>query len=296
MKRLLILLAAITVLYSCKSENNNITPNNKAAILLVHFGTTHANTRSLTIDSLNSRVAHSFPEYDVFEAYTSRIIIKHLKKDGIEKLTPQQALEKLHASGYSKVIVQPTNIISGKENQTLKTEIESVRPLFTEIKIGKPLLFSIEDSFEVVKILAQRNKTSEPNHHVLFVGHGTDDPATALYSQTDYIFKTSGHTNYHVATIEGFPAMENAISLLKEHKAKKVTLAPFMFVAGDHAVNDISEEWKAAIEEAGFNVALNIEGLGQIPQIQDIFIAHIIDAINKEDENLLNMKNDILKN
>lgn len=48
-----------------------------------------------------------------------------------------------------------------------------------------------------------------------------------------------------------------------------------MFVAGDHAKNDIAGEWKEALEKEDFTVNARLEGLGQVPEIQDIFIEHI---------------------
>jgi len=297
MKKILILVAMMALVLGCKKGNNSTSSedNGKTAILMVHFGTTHDDTRALTIDAINAKVKETFKEYDVFEAYTSRIIIKKLKERGIEKQTPQQVLDKLYSDGYKKVIIQPTNIISGKENQALRAEAERAGIMFSDIRIGKPLLFSIEDALAVTGVLAERHKTDSPEHHVLFVGHGTDDPATALYSQADYMFKATGHKNFHVATIEGFPSFENAVQALKEGGAETVTLVPFMFVAGDHAVNDISEDWKKNLEEAGFKVGLCIEGLGQVPEIQDIFIQHIKYAMDNPEEDFLQKKNDYLK-
>ncbi|MBR3302860.1 MAG: sirohydrochlorin cobaltochelatase, partial [Bacteroidales bacterium] len=57
--------------------------------------------------------------------------------------------------------------------------------------------------------------------------------------------------------------------------AKQVTLVPFMFVAGDHAVNDIANDWKDELQEAGYKVELNIEGLGELPQIRDLLLKHL---------------------
>ena len=48
-----------------------------------------------------------------------------------------------------------------------------------------------------------------------------------------------------------------------------------MFVAGDHADNDISVDWKQALEKEGFTVSVRMEGLGQIPEIQQMFIDRI---------------------
>ena len=47
---------------------------------------------------------------------------------------------------------------------------------------------------------------------------------------------------------------------------RRVRLVPLLFVAGDHARNDIAGEWKEALEK---------EGLGEIPEIQDLYLSHI---------------------
>ncbi len=297
MRRLFIIIAALSVLLSCRQENTSKenTPEPKAAILMVHFGTTHDDTRALTIDAINQKVKDSFPECDVFEAYTSRIIIKRLKERGIEKQTPSQVLERLIAEGYKKVYIQPTNIITGKENKTLGLEVGKVRDKFTDVRIGKALLYSLEDTREVVAILTERHRQSSADAHVLLVGHGTDDPGNALYSQTDYMFKSQGHANFHVATIEGFPEFDDALAQLQKQKARKVTLVPFMFVAGDHAANDISQDWKKSLEGNGFQVDVKMEGLGQIPEIQDIFIRHLNAAIESGDDDFLRTKDSYLK-
>ena len=93
------------------------------------------------------------------------------------------------------------------------------------------------------------------------------------------MFKANGLTNYHVGTIEGYPTFDTVLAQLKQGKAKSVTLVPLMTVAGDHATNDISVEWKENFEKAKLNVSLSIEGLGQIPEIQNLFIEHIQDAM-----------------
>lgn len=49
---------------------------------------------------------------------------------------------------------------------------------------------------------------------------------------------------------------------------------PFMFVAGDHANNDIAVDMRAELEGRGYNVSLFMQGLGQNPNIQKIFIEH----------------------
>lgn len=52
-------------------------------------------------------------------------------------------------------------------------------------------------------------------------------------------------------------------------------LNPFLFVAGEHAKNDIAEDWKNDLEKEGYEVEVSMKGLGQISAIQDRFIAHL---------------------
>ena len=94
MRYILTFLTAVMLIAGCSTNEDGVKDNGKTAILMVHFGTTHDDTRALTIDAINQKVKDSFPECDVFEAYTSRIIIKRLKERGIEKQTPSQVLEK----------------------------------------------------------------------------------------------------------------------------------------------------------------------------------------------------------
>lgn len=63
-----------------------------------------------------------------------------------------------------------------------------------------------------------------------------------------------------MGTIEGYPTFDTMLAQLKAGKAKRVTLVPFMFVAGDHAKNDIAGEWKERLEKEDFIVSTQLEG------------------------------------
>ena len=247
-------------------------PGDKAAILMVHFGTSHEDTRELTIDAINNKVKATFQELEFREAYTSRMIIRKLNEQGTVKLNPLDALLKLRGDGYTHVIVQSTHIIEGVEMESLRRDVASVKDFFKEVRIGNPLLYSVEDAEAVVSLFAA-NKPQKGN--VVLVGHGTYTPATATYAMIDYMFKTQGLTTFHVGTVEGYPTYETVLAQLKNSKTKQITLIPFMFVAGDHARNDIAGEWKESLEKEGFKVDVSMKGMGEIPAIQDIFISHI---------------------
>lgn len=268
----------------------NLHSGDKIALLMVHFGTTHGDTRTLTIDAINQKAREQFPQMEIREAYTSRIIMRILNKRGIRKLNPVEALAQLKAEGYTHVIVQSTNIIDGIEMESLRKNLDLMRPLFKEIRLGMPLLYSPEDYKQVIDCLAEKGQEKT---FTILVGHGTYTPATAQYAMLDYMLQAEGHTDFAVGTVEGYPTFDNAISRAQaKKKIKQVQLIPFMFVAGDHAKNDIAGDMKEALEKKGYKVSVRMEGLGENPAIQQIYIDHInfiikhkqIDIVDKKKE------------
>lgn len=156
---------------------------------MVHFGTTYDDTRTKTIDAINAKAKEAFPQMEMREAYTSRIVMRCLKARGIEKPNPLEALLKLLGDGYTHVIVQSTNIIEGVEMESLRRDVASVARFFKEIRVGNPLLYSVEDAEAVVDILG----AGKPEKgSVVLVGHGTYTPSTATYAMIDYMLKAKG--------------------------------------------------------------------------------------------------------
>jgi len=243
------------------------------SLLMVHYGTTYDDTRAKTIDAINEKARKAFPDMKVCEAYTSRIVMKRLARRGIKKYTPVDALLKLRSEGIRKVKIQPSYVIDGIEMHRLRNEVEQVRPFFDSIWVSTPLLYTVEDAGKVCEVLVNRHTAdAKKREHVLFIGHGTEGPATALYSQLDYVLRANGHSNYHVATIEGYPTQQTALAQIKAMKGRKVTLVPLLFVAGDHANNDIATDWKESLEKEGLTVDVRLEGLGEVTEIQNLYI------------------------
>ena len=73
------------------------------------------------------------------------------------------------------------------------------------------------------------------------------------------------------------------MKLVRAHGARRVTLAPFMVVAGDHARNDMSGEdedsWRNRFLSAGFQVECVLKGLGEYAGIRRIYTDHARNAL-----------------
>ena len=276
-------------------EKSDFYSGGKSAIVMAHFGTTHADTREKTIDVINSKVKKAFKnKADIYEVYTSRIIINRLNKnEKIKKLTITQMLKELKKQGYKNIIVQPTTIIDGIEMKTLLKEIEKFSNSFKNLRVGIPLLSTPENYEKVIKSVTDLVGPLRESQAIVMVGHGTYDSSTSAYAMLDYVAKDMDRSVY-VGTVEGYPAFENVMKQLKKDGKKEIILMPLMFVAGDHAKNDIAGDWKKQLKEAGFDVGVKLIPLGEIPAIQNIYIENIkllerykkVDMLKKKSEYL----------
>lgn len=263
--------------------------NEKTGILLVHYGTSNDKSRAQTIDKLNSRVAETFPDSAVVEAYSAPSVIKTLAKRGIKKLYISQALDSLKALGCNKLVVQSTMLLDGVMTEMLRTEVGKVKNDFRAVSVVRPLLYSVDDCRTMIEMLTKSlladKSVATKKSQVVLVGHGSDSPANAMYSQIDYLLKAEGKSSWHVGTIEGFPKRENVEQQLKNSKNKNVILVPLLYIAGNHQKEDIDGVWKTQLQTKGYHVDVFGKGIGEMTEIQNMIIGKIdaqIKTVNSE--------------
>ena len=257
----------------------------KKAILIVSFGTSYENTRKRTIDAIERDIADAFPACPAYRAWTSKMIIAKLKKrDGIIIHTVKEAMEQMLLDGVTDVIVQPTHVINGIENDQMKADALSFRDRFSSIVFGNPLLTTEEDNQAVVQAVADEFQGMDQETALVLMGHGTEHYANSVYAALDYRFKDMGHKNIFLGTVEAYPALDSLLRAADSFQPKKIVLAPFMIVAGDHAHNDMAgdspDSWACQFENAGFEVCPIIKGLGEYPGIRRMYVEHAQKAID----------------
>jgi sirohydrochlorin cobaltochelatase len=252
----------------------------KKAILSVSFGTTYKSALQKSIKALENDFADEFPDYDIFNAFTSKMILKSLKSDGIEIDYVSEALKKLSDSNYDEVIVQPSHLISGEEYDKLCRDAEVYRDKFSTFKIGRTLLYSTEDLKQVCGFFY--SKFCNTNALVL-MGHGTEHYINSIYTQMNDVCRELGYNRIFIGTVEAYPDITDIIPKIRENGCKKVILTPLMFVAGDHAHNDMAgdeaDSWKSRLESEGIAVETVIKGMGEYPEIREMYIRHLRSTI-----------------
>lgn len=153
----------------------------KKAILAVSFGTSYAEVEQSCIRPVEDALRAASPEYDVYRAFTSRIIMRKLCGQGVVIESEEEALARLNAEGYDEIIVVPTHIIPGHE-------YEKVCAAATGYRISKPLLSEEANLDWMAGVLSEI--ASEENRPLLLMGHGTDHAHNDLAGDEDDSWKS----------------------------------------------------------------------------------------------------------
>ncbi len=254
-------------------------------LLVVSFGTSFNDSRRLTIGAIEAHLQEAFPDWSVRRAFTSQIIIDHVRdRDGEEIDNVQQALERAIGNGVKILLVQPTHLMGGYEYTDLKNELAEYADAFDQILLGEPLLTIDRDYDMVAETLVDATaKYDDGETAIVFMGHGTEAESNGVYAKMQTILSEAGCENYYVGTVEAEPSVQDVLEKIQAGSYKRVVLRPMMIVAGDHANNDMAgsdpDSWKSIFEDAGYEVECVLEGLGQLKMVRMLIADHVAEAI-----------------
>ena len=265
----------------------------KKAIVVVSFGTTYADARKSCIEAVENRIKEAFPEYDVYRAFTSKIVIKRIaERENIHIDDLETVLAKLRDEGYTEVIVQTTHLTPGEEYENkVLASVEPFKAVFSKIAVGRPLLYFKGDhgkpddfAIAVEALRLQMPSDLREEKAAVFLGHGSPNRHNPAYELMQQHFDEA-NIQAMVGVVEetDYPSFADVQKSLAGKNVKQVILMPLLLVAGDHAANDMAgsdkESWKNQLLENGYEVETYLHGLGENIAVQDIYVQHARDAI-----------------
>ena len=278
-------------------------------LLVVSFGTSFNDSRAQDIGGIEKALAAAYPDWAVRRAFTAQIIMNHvLARDGEKIDNMTQALDRAVANGVKNLIIQPTHLMHGAEYDELNAALDSYKDKFEKVVVAEPLLGEVGADASVVNadkeaaakaVVAEAVKAAgfetledadKDGTAFVLMGHGTSHTASVTYDQMQSQMNELGYKNVFIGTVEGEPEdteCYEVIDKVSEAGYKKVILRPLMVVAGDHANNDMAgddeDSWKTCFTESEEfdSVDAQIEGLGRIAGIQDIYVAHTAEALKE---------------
>ncbi|RHO90677.1 cobalt chelatase [Ruminococcus sp. AF41-9] len=291
-----------------KDDPRNQDEIGENELLVVSFGTSFNDSRAEDIKGIEDKLAEAYPDWSVRRAFTAQIIINHVEARDDEVIdNMQQALDRAVDNGVKNLVVQPTHLMHGAEYDEMVEAIDGYKDKFESVAIAEPMLGEVGDDTTVInddkKAVAQAitdaacqeagfddmQAAADAGTAFVFMGHGTSHTANVTYDQMQTQMDDLGFTNAFIGTVEGKPedtACEEVIAKVKDAGFKNVVLRPLMVVAGDHANNDMAgddeDSWKSQFEASGDfdSVDCQIEGLGRIEAVEDLYVEHTKAAID----------------
>ena len=256
-------------------------------LLVVSFGTSYNDSRRLTIGGIERALQKAFPDWSVRRAFTSQIIIDHVKsRDGevIDNVT--EALDRAAENGVKTLVVQPTHLMHGFEYTELVNKLAEYADAFESIAVGEPLVNSAKDFALTAAVLADATAAyNDGKTAIVYMGHGTEAASNEIYAKMQQLMTDSGYENCFIGTVEAEPTVEDVLAQVQAGSYERVVLRPMMIVAGDHANNDMAgdeeDSWKSIFKDAGYEVECVLNGLGQSSVVQQLFVQHATEAMAK---------------
>lgn len=257
----------------------------KKAILLVSVGSSETAALTNTIMRLKEEVETRFADSNCYLAFSSPHILKKMKEHGGESFfSLEQAFAKMKADGMEELVVQPTTLLNGLEQDRILEQLETWKHHFAQVQIGRPLLSTKEDYKKTLQAVFAEAALSE-DEALMLVGHGSSRLADSAYQNLEYTAYTSGYRQIFVGTMEGEKSKRMTLRKLSLLGYQKVCLMPLLFIGGYHARKDIfsdSASWKSFLSDAGYDVRPKLLGLGELSGIRSIFLEHL-EAARKEE-------------
>lgn len=254
----------------------------KEGILLVAFGTSVPGAKK-AFDIIDAGYRHAFPGSPIIWAYTSQIIRKKLARQGIKIGSIGQGLDELAAMGVKIVRIQSLHILAGEEFAALARsallQAQKHARQFDAVYLGRPLLETDEDAKAAGNAILTHMRTLRKDGEALvLMAHGQEHGRGDLVLEGTRAILARQDGLAFLASVEGSRGFEHVSGDIKNKNVKKIWLMPFMIAAGDHARNDLAGNedgsWASRLKKQGYDVQINLHGLGELPEIGQIFINH----------------------
>lgn len=303
-----VLLLSLCLLWTSSGSAMTRTLQPDPAIVLVAFGTTTKARATYDVfeKQLRSELPEQYQSYPIEWAFTSEIVRERANRAFAEKglnkrfLSLPQVLANLENQGYRKVVVQPLHIFPGQEYMDVQKVIAAFEQIGLRISSGGTLMHEWPWVHETLAALEPYFLAPGEGCNIL-AAHGT--PETFAGSNTAYLglekYLATHYQNVFVGCVEGILPREQTMQQVLSCPTNKVRLIPFMYVAGDHIMNDIMGQeadedgnlsWAMELQKNKFNVDIPtvsyqgetyFKGLGFYPEINQRFIEQILENIEK---------------
>ncbi len=253
------------------------------ALLCVSFGTSVASTREKTLDVIEADLQQRFPDRAFYRAWTSGVIAKKVRAQGVVRETLDEAFGRMSADGVDDVLVAVTCLMHGGE--MCKTEAALSGWLEQDparsARMATALLETPADCQIMADAVMGEFADMPSEDALLLMGHGSSSGPNEVYNLIQDALQQMRPLCF-VSTVEGVPAFEDTLEQVVASGARCVHVAPLMVVAGEHALADMAGEgdgsWVNRLRSRGMRAKAVLRGLGEYESVRNIICQHARDA------------------
>ena len=267
--------------------------NKGTAIILSCFGSVIEQSKYFEFEEY---IKNEFKEIPVFTAFSSKMVIKELAKEGKVYKNLPQVMADVDMQGYKRYIVVSVNIFPTDEHEVLIRMVKGFSNFsLANIRYTSPLLLKTKETSNYLNFLDK--KIREDNNVInLYIIHGV--PVLNLggleaVNYTANFLKMKNEKNL-TCSLEGeFPffAIKDAIKrdilkLTLGNQDAKVQIVPMLLVSGNHYDKDMQEICEEVSQYCDARIVKPINDdekfnlLGQ-NEVKEIFKTNIEIELNK---------------
>ncbi len=213
------------------------------AIVLSCFGSVVEQQKYLDLKKV---VEDKFPSSDIFLSFSSRMVLKHVKKQGLDYKNLPQVLADVDLEGYKHIVVSSINIFPTDEHAFLQNIVNGFNQFsLSHIRCSDAILTKAKETTLFLKKLDET--ISKPDVANLYIIHGTPKLEMQGIDSISYAHKfleDINESNYTCSLEGSFPfyAMKDTlIKKMKEDGVKKIQIVPMLLVSGNHYKKDMFE-------------------------------------------------------
>lgn len=254
----------------------------KRAIVLACFGSIIEQQKYLDLQAV---IQEKFSDCDVFLSFSSRMVLKKLKKEGEDFKNLPQVLADVDMDGYRHIVVASINIYPTDEHEFLKKIVDGFASFsLANISFTNAILTKTKDTTEFLKDLdAQVSKEDTAN---LYIIHGTprlDTPGIDSISYTTDFLELINENNFAFSLEGAMPYFDIKDAVKRKIKAKglkKVQVVPLLLVSGNHYIKDMNEIKDDLAEDFDATIVETLTqgeyfNLIELPEIRKIIIKNL---------------------
>jgi sirohydrochlorin cobaltochelatase len=258
------------------------------AIVLAGFGSVVEQQMYL---DLRQEIAEAFGEADVFLSFSSRMVLKHLNKEGKHYQNLPQTLAELDRAGYRRVVVASLNLFPTDEHELLGRIVAgfgTFSPM--HIRATKAILHKTkETSLALAELDAS---VTDPDWANLYIIHGVpvlDLGGLSAVEYADGFLRRIGEKNFTCSLEGAYPYYAVKDALIREIRSRdisRVQIVPLLLISGNHYRKDMVEITEELGEHFQTRIAPSLSrserfNLIELPAVRSIIRQNIQEEITK---------------